>query len=204
MLVPRSLPVAALLGALAFGGPAAAQNLLDNPDFDAGSLSWQLQNGTRQLVADSGSCALSQAVEGTTALSGTLQVFGLVSETCVPVDGSAVAELQAGGMYRTGAETWSRIYLQLFSDAGCLGHLGWSSWVAGGTSAAWTRISGPIALTSDTRSVRLHIDNIPMVAGGPQFTVEWDRLYLGAAPELLVDGFETESGSACRWSTLVD
>ncbi len=201
----RRLLTAILAAMLAMGDSASAQNLLDNPDFDAGDLSWQVQLGTFELVTDSGSCTLSQAVEGASALAGGgSEFFGLTSQTCVTIDGSVVAALEAGGMYRTSADVWSRIYLQYFTDADCLLHQTWSGTVFGGTSPGWTRISGPVGLTAETRSVRLHLDTIPMTAGEPPFTVEWDRLYLGTVPELFLDGFESEDGSACHWSSIAN
>lgn len=204
MIALRWLMAGLVSGAVAAGGPAAAQNLLENPEFDAGSAGWQLQTGTLELVADSGGCVLSHAVRGASAWTGSMQYFSFSSGTCVAVDGSVVDRLEAGGMYRTDADVWARLYLQLFSDDGCQQHLGWSAVVAGGTAPTWERISGPIALSPETRSVRLHVDDNPMVADAPAFTVDWDRLYLGSVPELFVDGFEVESGSACRWSSLLD
>jgi hypothetical protein len=201
----RRLLTAILPAMLALGVPAAAQNLLDNPDFDAGALSWQVQLGTLDLVADSGSCMSSQAAAGASAPTGSgFQSFVLTAEACLPVDGSVVGSLEAGGMYRTSAGVWTRIYLQFFSDADCLAHQGWSGFVAGGTSSDWTRISGPIALGTATRAVRFWIDVIPMAFEEPPFTVELDRLSLGPLPELFLDGFESEAGSACHWSSLVD
>jgi hypothetical protein len=200
----RRLVTWLVCGAVAVAGPAAAQNLIENPEFDAGSAGWQVQTGTLELVADSGGCLLSQAIEAASASTGSIEYIDLTSDTCVAVDGSVVDRLEAGGMYRTGAAVWARLYLQLFTDDACLQHLGWSAVVAGGTAPVWERISGPITLTPETRSVRLHVGNNPMVADEPPYTVEWDRLYLGAVPELFVDGFEVDSGSACRWSSLLD
>lgn len=204
MIDVRLLMVWLVSGAVAMGGPAAAQNLIENPEFDAGSASWQIQTGTLEVVPDSGGCLLSLAIKGASASTGSMQYFNLSSDTCVGVDGSVVERLEAGGMYRTEAGVWARLYLQLFSDEDCQQHLGWSAVVAGGTAPAWERISGPIALSAETRSVRLHVDNNPMVANEPPFTVEWDRLYLGPVPELFLDGFETEIGSTCRWSDRLD
>lgn len=204
MIDVRPLMVWLVSGAVALGGPAAAQNLIENPEFDTGSAGWQIQTGTLEMVPDSGGCLLSQAIEGASASTGSIQYFSFASETCVTVDGSVVDRLEAGGMYRTEAGVWARLYLQLFTDAGCQAHFGWSAVVAGGTAPAWERISGPIALSPETRSVRLHADNNPMAAGEPPFTVEWDRLYLGPVPELFLDGFETEAGSTCRWSDRLD
>lgn len=200
----RWLAAALVSGAVAAGGPVAAQNLIENPEFDAGSSGWQTQTGGLGLIADSGGCLLSQAVEATSAWTGALEYTHFSSATCVQVDGSVVDRIEVGGMYRTEAGVWAKLYLQLFTDDACQQHLGWSAVVAGGTAPAWDRISGPIELPAETRSVQLHVDSNPMVAGEPPYTVEWDRLYLGFAPELFVDGFETDAGSACRWSGLLD
>ena len=195
---------ALVIGAAVAGGPAAAQNLLENPELDAGTAGWQQQTGGLDLIADSGGCLSSQAIEATSAWTGSIEYVHFTSATCVAVDGSVVDRLEVGGMYRTEANVWARLYLQLFTDDACQQHFGWSAVVAGGTAPAWERISGPIALPAETRSVRFHVDDNPTVAGEPPFTVEWDRLYLGFVPELFVDGFETDAGSACRWSSRLD
>ncbi len=201
-LVPSCLLVAVLVSAAG----ARAQNLLTNPDFDApeGLADWQLQSGSLQLGADSGTCATSDAVDATSAPSGGgSQYFHMTSLQCIPVDPLATPELHLAGMYKATANVYARIYLQVFSDAGCSTPIGFSATVFGGTSVAWNRIADVVAIDANAASVVVNVDGNPANFGEPQFTMEWDRFYLGAAPEIFLDDFEFESGSACHWSAVV-
>jgi len=199
----RQLVVLFLAAALFSGRALVAQNLLGNGEFDLpdGTTDWQNTIGSMQLVEDSGSCTTSDAVLGTSApAGGGVQFFTLYSDQCIPIDGSVHSGVSVGAMYRTSASVWARIDLQLFDSSDCTGGSSFPNPVFGTTSADWTRISGDLPLFESTRSVQLQVSNNPTTAGVPQFTVEWDRIYLGLAPELLVDGFEIEEGSTCRWS----
>jgi len=187
-------------------GPAQAQNLLTNPDFDGpGGLDlWAVQTGSMVLGADSGSCTTSGAIDATSGLSGGGdQGFWITSQQCIVVDPVTTPVMQVAGMYRTTASIYSRIYLQVFSDTECLTPTGFSSFVFGGTSAAWNRIAGAVAIDSPTTSVRVYVESYVQTSGGPAFTVQWDRLYFGVLPEIFLDDFEFESGSSCRWSNVV-
>jgi len=185
--------------------PAGAQNLLTNGDFDSGLGldSWNNGTGSWILGDDSGSCLLSDAAQGTSALASTDQFLSLYSTQCISVDPSATPTLQIGALYQTAASVWARLYLQFFSDAGCANHLGWSGFAFGSTSPEWTAVGGPIELDPTAVAVRVWADFNPMVAGIPQFTGALDRFYLGLLPQLLVDSFEAEGGSACHWSAVI-
>lgn len=182
-----------------------AQNLLSNPDFDApdGLSGWILHTGTWQLGADSGSCTTSGTIDGTSAISGSSHYFYVVPDQCIAVDPSATPELYLAAMYRTTANVFARLYLQFFSDGACATPIGWSSSVFGSTSANWNRIGDFLPLNPNAGSVSFHADNNPETVGEPQFTVQWDRFYLGVEPQLLLEDFEFEGGSACRWSSVV-
>jgi hypothetical protein len=195
-----------VLAVLAPARGARAQNLIDNPDFDApaGLADWQGQAGTVVLGPDSGSCVTSGAANATSALSGGgSQYFFMVSSQCIPVDPVAHPAMQLAGMYKTTANVFARIYLQFFSDTGCTTPIGFSDFVVGGTSAAWKRIADSVLLDANAGSVYIWADGNPSIAGEPQFTMSWDRFYFGVEPVLFVDDFEFESGSSCHWSSVV-
>jgi hypothetical protein len=200
----------ALLAVLVFcwpSGPAQAQNLLTNPDFDGpGGLDlWTVQTGSMVLGADSGSCTTSGAIDATSGLSGGGdQVFWITSQPCILVDPLVTPVMQLAAMYKTEATTYSRVYLQMFSDTTCSTPIGFSPFVFGGTAPAWSRIAGGVAIDSATLSVLFFAESYPQTAGAPDFTVQWDRFYMGVLPEILVDDFEFEGGSACHWSSVVN
>lgn len=199
------LPLLAAFAALASGPGATAQNLLANPDFDApdGLNDWALNSGTWVLGADSGSCATSDAVHGTSAISGGTQYFFINSQQCIPVDPVATPVLYLAGMYKTTGNVFARLYLQYFSDSGCSSPSGFSGMVVGDASATWNRIGDAITLDPNAGSVQLFADNNVAVGGEPQFTAQWDRFYLGVEPQIFLDDFEFEGGSACHWSAVV-
>ena len=179
-----------------------------NPDFDGpGGLDlWTVQTGSAVLGADSGSCTTSGAVDATSGLSfgGGDQLFWITSQQCILVDGVANPVMHLAGMYRTTANVFSRIYLQLFSDASCLAPVGFSVPLSlAELSAAWNRLAGTVAIDSATMAVRVWVETYVQTSGGPAFTVQWDRFYFGVLPEIFLDDFEFESGSACRWSAAV-
>ena len=185
----------------------ALQNLLPNPDFDTGlGLStWETASGASVVGPDSGSCVLSGALDGVSEpAGGGSQYFYLVSN-CIALDGSDHPVVHLGGMYKTTANAWARLYLSQYEDADCnTGNTAFTGMVVGGTSAAWTRISGPVTLSASTVAVRFEADFNPADGGIPQFLLSWDRFYLGSTPEIFVDDFEFESGSACHWSSIVE
>lgn len=195
-----------LLIAVAFASTPAvrAQNLLPNAEFDDadGLGGWSSGMGTWQLGADAGTCAGSSSALGTSvAAGGGDQYLSLISADCIPVDPIATPSLYLGATYRTAASVWARLYLQFFSDAGCGSHIGYSATVFGGTSTGFNRIVESIPVSGGAASMRFWVDFNPQSAGIPEYTAEIDRLYLGDAAEIFVDGLEAESGSACRWST---
>ena len=91
-------------------GPAQAQNLLTNPDFDGpGGLDlWAVQTGSMVLGADSGSCTTSGAsgVRSSRWLAtsgpsgGGDQGFWITSQQCIVVDPVTTPVMQVAGMYR--------------------------------------------------------------------------------------------------------
>ncbi len=212
MSTPRTaistiLALLAVLLSAVRSGPAQAQNLLTNPDFDGpGGLDlWAVQTGSMVLGADSGSCTTSGAIDASSGLSGGGdQVFWITSLPCILVDPVATPVIQLAAMYKTTATIYSRIYLQMFSDTTCSTPVGFSSFVFGGTAPSWSRIAGGVAIDSATMSVLFFAESYPQTAGAPAFTVQWDRFYMGVLPEIFLDDFEFESGSSCRWSAVVD
>jgi hypothetical protein len=124
---------------------------------------------------------------------------------CILVDPVTTPQLFLAGMYKTTADVFARIYLQYFSDTTCstLAAVPWSAPVYGGTAAAWNRIAGEVPVDPDVAAVRVHVDTIPAVSGAPAFTIQFDRFYLGVEPQIFLDDFEFESGSACHWSNVV-
>jgi hypothetical protein len=195
-----------ILALAASARTAPAQNLLTNPDFDApaGLDSWTIHTGSSVLAADSGSCTTSSVVDGLSGISGGQQYFWMSSQQCILVDPVENPEMFVAGMYRTTGNVFARIYLVRFSDTDCGTAIGFSGMIAGATSPEWNRIAGALEIASDTVAVRLMADNNVAVLGAPQFTVQWDRFYLGLPPEIFVDDFEFESGSACHWSSIAE
>lgn len=196
---------ALLFGAilLALTTPAFGQNLLSNSDFDdaQGLGLWSTNvTGSWVLAADSAGCAQSNAAEGTSGVSGSSQYLAILSEECIPVDPGATPSLWVGATYRTTASVSARLYFQFFSDGNCASHLGWSGFVAEGPSATWRSLLGEITLAPSAGSLIVWIDFNPQTAGEPQYVAEFDRVYLGTSAELFRDAFESEGGSACRWS----
>lgn len=184
--------------------PARAENLLANGEFDLpdGLSGWQVSLGALDLVADSGGCPSSDALAGSSAAGGGgIQFLTVVSSQCIAVDGAVESEIHLGAMYRTSAAVWARLDLRLHASADCSDAVTFAAPQFGSTSVGWNRIAGTVALPANTRSVRVQFGANPHSAGEPPFTVEWDRLYVGFEPEILVDGFELEGGSTCRWSS---
>lgn len=199
----------ALLAAVVLGGtaPAArAQNLLTNGDFDAGAGlgGWTWGPGALALGDDSGSCLLSDGADATSGQAASSHYFAMYSTQCIAVDPLATPTLHLNAIYRTTAPVWARLALQSFTDADCANFEGYYSGAYGSTSAAWAAIGGPITLAPPTLSFKVTADFNPMNAGQGPFTGSFDRFYVGVLPQILVDGFETESGSACHWSAIVD
>ena len=195
-----------LLAPFATARGAEAQNLLTNPDFDVpdGLATWQEQTGSVSLGTDSGTCATSSAVDATSGLSGGgSQYFFMTSTQCIPVDPATNPALHLAGMYTATADVYARIYLQFFSDTGCSTPIGFSATLVGGTSVAWNRIADTVAIDANAGSVLVLVDGNPANLGEPQFTMRWDRFYLGVEPQIFRDDFEFESGSACHWSAVV-
>ncbi|MGE0639342.1 MAG: hypothetical protein AB7G12_06050 [Thermoanaerobaculia bacterium] len=202
----RHQAIGALFVFVAFGfaSGSSAQNLLSNPAFDVGQGTdgWIVETGSVQLVADQAHCTTSQALEGTSGVSGGgNQFFFFETIGCIAIDSAVHPTIFLGGDYRTTANVYSRIYLTLFNDSGCQGGASFTPTVAGPSSPIWTRILGEVNLPNGVQGVRFSVDNIIAQIGEPQFTVEWDRLYLGFDGEIYSDSFEFESGSNCRWSS---
>ena len=193
-----------LIAMLASVRTAMAQNLLANPDFDAGLglSSWQVGEGSVAAGADSGGCSLSEAMDGTSGLSGGGSQFFQVLSECIPVAAAANPVWNVGGMYKTTADVFARLTLSQYSDIACGTQTGFSETIFAESSASWNRVSGEVHVAANTLAVVLYVDANPAVVGAPQFTVQWDRFYLGLAPEVFRDGFEVESGSACHWSAI--
>jgi hypothetical protein len=187
------------------GGVAAgfAQNLLANPEFD--DLSdlgpWSTNStGTWEVGADATGCLLSGSAAGTSALAGGGDQFLQMESECVPIDGGSTTTLWLGELYRTEAPVYARMTAQYFSGAGCSSFLQYSATIADGTSPAWRRLLGSVAVPPTAQSVRLFVDFNPQNAGTPQYTAAVDQVYLGTTPLLFADGMEADGGSVCRWS----
>ena len=204
----RQRKFATVLALVAFGFSAEsfAQNLLGNPAFDVGqgTTGWIIEWGAGQLVADAAHCTMSQALAGTSAISGGGEQFFYFNSTeCIALDPDTHPTIFLGGDYRTTGNVFSRIYLTTYNDADCLGSASFTTSVFGPTSASWVRILDAVTVQAGVQAARLSVDNIVAQAGEPQFTVEWDRLYMGYEGEIFPDDFEFEGGSLCRWSTAV-
>jgi hypothetical protein len=191
--------------ALASSHAVGAQNLLTNGDFDAGVglTDWGPGPGTLALGADAGSCLLSDSAAATSGGASGNQYFAMYSGQCITVDPTATPTLFLGALYRTTAEVWARLFLQMFTDGACASFHGYGGGHFGATSANWSFVGGQVPIPPEVHSFYVLADFNPMVAGNPPFTGAFDRFYVGVQPQIFVDGFEVESGSACRWSSIV-
>lgn len=202
-MLKLSLCLLALAANLAVG--ASAQNLLINGDFDSGPglIDWTWGPGGVVLGADSGSCALSGAADATSGATPSGDFFAMYSEQCIVVDPAITPALHVAATYRTTAPVYARLFLQSFTDAACATFEGYYFGASGTASAAWTAIGGTVTFGPNTRSFHVTADFNPMAAGTPPFTGSFDDIYVGVAPQVFLDGFEAESGSACPWSAVV-
>lgn len=202
---PRSVSYL-LIGALALAVPASAQNLLVNAEFDLadGLDSWGALVGTWDLTTDSGGCGDSEAAAGSSVLFGSNQYLWFESE-CHAVNPVATPTLHLGALYRTTAQVFTRLHLHFFSDGACAVEHATDPYsvppVFAGTSATWRHLLGALPVVTGAGSLRVSIDFNPMVSGLSPFVADLDRIYLGVQPQILLDGFETNGGSTCRWST---
>ncbi len=196
----------ALLAALATTGSVQAQNLLTNGDFDSGAGlgAWTWGPGSLALGSDSGGCLLSDAADATSTMAASSHYFAMYSTQCIPVDPLATPTLHLSALYRTSAPVSARLFLQSFTDAACADFEAYYDGDYGPMSAGWTAIGGPVSLAPTTQSFVVTADLLAMTVGQGPFTGSFDRFYVGVLPQIFVDGFETESGSACHWSSLVD
>jgi hypothetical protein len=194
-----------ILAELGLAAAASAQNLLTNPDFDdgLGLTLWTTNQGSWVLGADSGSCLLSDSAEGTSADVGGLQIVGMRSAQCIPVDPVATPTLYLGALYKSAANVYARLYVQFFSGGTCATHDSWSATVFASISPNWNSILGPITISPTAGSAKVWAEYVPTSPAEPQYNGSYDRIYLGVLPWTFVDGFEAESGSACHWSSIV-
>jgi hypothetical protein len=180
---------------------------------DVGHVSHQLavdilkqQIGAWELGSDSGACSDSEAAVGTSQLSGDNQHLSIES-ACIAVDALATPNLYLGTLYTTTANVYARLYLHFYSDGACDGFsdLGFSGGsLFAGTSPSWSHLLGALPILAEAGSLRIVLDFNPAIAGSPQFTGAFDRIYLGVEPRLLIDGFEVDGGSTCRWTSTAD
>ena len=126
----------------------------------------------------------------------------MASTQCLPIDAGTTPTLWLGGMAASNAEVFARLYLTVFSDAGCNTPTGFTDFAFITSSTAWQPILGAVAIPAGTFAVRMNADAVPSTAGLPQFTTAFDNLYVGTEPLVFADGFEI-AGSTCAWSTTV-
>jgi hypothetical protein len=194
-----------LFAAVALPTGAAAQNLLTNGDFDAGSglTLWVATAGSWDLGADSGSCLLSDSAAGTSADTGGGHFLQMLSEQCIAVDAGVTPTLYLGGLYTTPANVYATLYLKFFTDGTCSTGISFSPTLFGFLSLTWAPLLAPIPIPAGTGSLLVSAEFSAVAGPLPQYTGSFDRLYLGVLPRIFVDGFEAESGSACNWSNIV-
>lgn len=198
-------PCRAWLFALTFAAvaaPAAAANLLANPEFDdgLGTDDWAASVGSWQLSDDARGCSTSSAYLGDSAVAASDHFLGLYSQQCLEVDGEATPTLHLGALYRSAAEVYVRLYLTLYSDAACSAFAGYSNFAATAAPAGWSWLLGPVSLGPSVRSVRLSADFNPKSAGIAAYEGEFDRFYVGSEPLIFADGFEDDPALCLRWS----
>lgn len=203
---PRLRGTVLLFAMLTAASATSAQNLLANGDFSAASglADWTWGPGGVVHGADSGSCALSGAADASSGATPSNQFFAMYSTQCIEVDPVVTPTMHVAATYRTTAPVYARLHLQSFTDSACATFEGYYFGASGPTSAAWTAIGGTVTFGANTRSFVVAADFNPVAAGTPPFTGSFDNIYVGVAPQVFVDGFEAESGSACPWSNIVN
>jgi hypothetical protein len=178
----------------AFAAPAAAQNLLLNPDFDHDNAGWIAIGDGEGHGPDSGGCHASGSMSADSAaiLGGEISIVA----TCLPKPPQATLTFRA--RYRLDGIT-ARVEVWPMSSADCseLVSPSYQSADFPGTGS-WS----PIAATVDVPSSPYMRVGIAGISGtGSPHTLEVDRAYLGVAPLLSRDDLETGDSPPCRWDT---
>ncbi len=114
----RLFVVGLALAVLAYGAPAAAQNLLTNPDFTSSLSGWSsIGTGTATYSATIGSTAL-----GAVVLSADIGQTVTIAQ-CVTVSAASAYDLKHHSHYSGGGgpSSSTAVLVRFFSGAGCTG-----------------------------------------------------------------------------------
>jgi hypothetical protein len=114
----RPLVLGIALAVLADGAPAAAQNLLTNPDFTSSLSGWSsIGTGTAIYSASIGSTAL-----GAVTLSADVGQTATIAQ-CVAVSAASLYDLKHHSHYSGGGgpDSTTTVLVRFFSGAGCTG-----------------------------------------------------------------------------------
>jgi hypothetical protein len=188
----------ALLALACFALPAAAQNLLVNPDLDLPDdlTGWpnDFNAGHEWSSDDADGCTDSGSLAGTTGEgSPGFQAYTTRNWTCVPVTPGETVYLSVA--YRSQIEI-NRLYFSHCSDADCNTCVTFSAFLdAGGPTDSWATLHGSEVIPDGVGAVWLSINSSEV--GTTPKTIGLDRAYVGRQDRIHVDGFE--NGSACHW-----
>jgi len=182
------------------GGPAFAQNLVTNGQFDASATGWTIDVGSsfdRDGTEDEGGCAGSGAGVG---LSGVGQM-GLEQVRvlqCVHVTGGETAYLR----FRHKGEGIVTFRLQTFQATSCGGQAN-TAFHSGDfpqSADSWSTATGAISVSADSQSLEIRI----LASNATPHTFYLDGVELRYLDSIFVDDFEGNEGgetAPCRWIT---
>ena len=179
---------------------AVGTNLLAplNPDFDANVIEWDVTTGTGPSPAaeDADLCTpLSGSMQATASDGGTI-FFS--TEDCVNLGPGVVRARMRAKITTNLSGATSGFSLLPFTGVGCTGtSLGSvDSNATGLTFNAWTLVaSNDMTLPAGTASIRFKANADRN--GGGNFSVLFDRIFVGSAVEIFSDGFDVPH--VCRW-----
>ncbi len=190
------------LAAAASAPGATAQNAIDNAEFDDAveTEGWIPLNFSEWTYApnDADGCDLSGGGYGASMASldpERPRYFYVVSPGCLAL--TPGQEMHIDLRYLAPGVEVVRPLLLMYSTPDCTGSTGgFYFWNLGGTTE-WTRASLSGTNSANAAYVRLAIDAWNTTT--TDFSLVFDRVYLGVADRLFADGFEGGT-TACRWS----
>ncbi|MGH9442497.1 MAG: hypothetical protein ACRD16_09495 [Thermoanaerobaculia bacterium] len=146
------------LAALAVGGTAIAQNLMDNPNFDTNLLLWSTSGGSAEFDSrDADGLTTSGSAKITNNLSAAESGQGILGNPCIGV--SPGDHYSFGGKFFVPTGQASAIdspALQYFSGTTCTGALGGTSPNSPATPGVWQTVSSDnVTIPDGVQSIRL-------------------------------------------------
>ena len=192
-----------LTATFALAVPAAGENLLTNPDFDADHAGWNIDRGWNPAWSpdDEAGCAGSGAFYLLAQHGGTV-IYSTQIEQCLPLPVGAET-VSIGGRYRVDSE-FVDISLRVAFHDGCTNPPIEDQGVTdtGPPPEVWHTLAlDDIAVPAGASAVLFDIHSFSTNT----YQIWQDRLYLGVEAPVFRDDFEADSdgtGEPCRWTPL--